>query len=353
MKTLLFFESAERSIPKITAWHLADLGEYLGKQKLYERQSPQKLRALKEHAIIESAVSSNRIEGVNIDPARVKEVVFGKAHLRDRDEEEVRGYRKALELIHMKSGSLDVSGETICELHRLARGGIGDAGKYKSRDSDIIERYPDGRVRIRFKTVTANETPRYMKLLITASHDCIKERWTHPLIAMAAFNLDFLCVHPFRDGNGRVSRLLMLLQSYHLGYEVGRYISLERIIEENKQRYYETLEESSKGWHEGKHDPWPYLNFVLSVLKTAYKEFEDRAGSIRSPRGSKTEMVHNAVLAVDRDFTVADIEKKCPAVSRDMIRTVLKSMQKDDLVECIGRGPGALWKKKGNTSKRG
>ncbi|MBI5875762.1 MAG: Fic family protein [Deltaproteobacteria bacterium] len=353
MKTLLFFEAAERAIPKITAWHLADLGEYLGKQKLYERQAPQKLKALKEHAIIESAVSSNRIEGVNVDPARVKEVVFGRAHLRDRDEEEVRGYRKALELIHTKSHSLDVSEEAICELHRLARGGIGDAGEYKSRDSDIIERYPDGRVRIRFKTVSASETPRYMKLLIKAWQECIKERWMHPLIAMAAFNLDFLCVHPFRDGNGRVSRLLMLLQCYHLGYEVGRYVSLERIIEENKQRYYETLEESSKGWHEGKHDPWPYLNFVLFVLKTAYKEFEERAGATVSRRGSKTEMVHHAVYAIERNFTVADIEKMCPAVSRDMIRTVLKSMQKEGKIECIGRGPGALWKKKGNTSKRG
>jgi len=353
MKTLLFFESAAQSVPQSTAWYLADLGEHLGKQELYTRQAPQKLKALKEHAIIESAVSSNRIEGVTVDPARVKEVVFGRAHLRDRDEEEVRGYRKALELLHTKSSALKVSEDTIRELHRLARGGIGDAGKYKSRDSDIIERYPDGRARVRFKTVAANETPRYMKLLVKAWRDCIKERWIHPLIALAAFNLDFLCVHPFRDGNGRVSRLLMLLQYYHFGHEVGRYISLERIIEENKQRYYETLEESSKGWHEGKHDPWPYLNFVLSVLKTAYKEFEERAGSITSPRGSKTEMVYQAVFAVDRDFSVADIEKKCPAVSRDMIRTVLKAMQKTGVVECIGRGPGALWKKKGSTSKRG
>ncbi len=348
MKTLLFFESAAQSIPQSTGWYLADLGEHLGKQELYARQAPQKLKALKEHAIIESAVSSNRIEGVTVAPARVKEVVFGRAHLRDRDEEEVRGYRKALELLHTKFSDLSLSENTIRELHRLARGGAGDAGEYKSRDSDIIERYLDGRVRVRFKTVSATDTAQYMQLLVKAWQDCTKERWTHPLIALAAFNLDFLCVHPFRDGNGRVSRLLMLLQCYHFGYEVGRYISLERIIEENKQRYYETLEQSSKGWHEGKHDPWPYLNFVLSVLKTAYKEFEERVGSIASPRGSKTEMVYHAVHAIGRDFTVADIEKKCPAVSRDMIRTVLKAMQKSGMVECIGRGPGALWKKKGN-----
>lgn len=353
MKTLLLFESAVQSIPQSTAWYLADLGEYLGKQELYMRQVPQKLKALKEHAIIESAVSSNRIEGVNIEPSRIKEVVFGKAHLRDRDEEEVRGYRKALELIHTKSGSLEMSEDTLRELHRLARGGIGDAGEYKSRDSDIIERYSDGRVRILFKTVPVKETPQHMKLLVKAWHNCMKERWTHPLIALGAFNLDFLCVHPFRDGNGRVSRLLMLLQYYHFGYEVGRYISLERIIEENKQRYYEALEESSKGWHEGKHDPWPYLNFVLFILKTAYKEFEERAVTTGSLRGSKTEMVHQAVHAIGGEFTVTDIEKDCPAVSRDMIRIVLKTMQKANEIECLGRGPGALWKKKGNNSKRG
>ncbi|MDR4509822.1 MAG: Fic family protein [Candidatus Brocadiaceae bacterium] len=353
MKTLLVFESAAQSVPQSTAWYLADLGEHLGKQELYTRQSPQKLKALKEYAIVESTVSSNRIEGVTIDPARVKEVVFGRAHLRDRDEEEVRGYRNALELLHTKSGSLAVSEGTIRKMHRLARGGIGDAGEYKSRDSNIIERYPDGRVRIRFKTVSAIATPQSMKLLTKAWQDCIKERWIHPLIALAAFNLDFLCIHPFRDGNGRVSRLLMLLQCYHLGYEVGRYISFERIIEENKHRYYETLEQSSKGWHESKHNPWPYLNFVLSILKTAYKEFEERAGLIESPRGSKTEMVHHAIHTIGREFTVADIEKKCPVVSRDMIRTVLKTMRKDGVVECVGRGPGALWNKKGNTSKRG
>ncbi len=160
MRTLLFFESAVQSIPQSTAWYLADLGEYRGKQELYVRQAPQQLKALKEHAMIESAVSSNRIEGVNVAPARIKEVVFGRAHLRDRDEEEVRGYRKALELIHKKSGSLDVSEDAICELHRLERGGMGDAGEYKSRDSDIIERYPNGRERIRFTTVPAKETPR-------------------------------------------------------------------------------------------------------------------------------------------------------------------------------------------------
>jgi Fic family protein len=137
---------------------------------------------------------------------------------------------------------------------------------------------------------------------------------------MATFNLDFLCIHPFRDGNGRVSRLLLLLQCYHLGYEVGHYISLERLIEQNKERYYETLEKSSEGWQEGKHNPWPYVNFVLYTLKTGYREFEERVGQMRSPRGAKTELLINTIGRQPGPFRISDIQKECPGVSLDLIR---------------------------------
>ena len=228
---------AEKSnIPTTTAWYLADLGEARGKQELFTKQSPQRLKMLREHALIESAISSNRIEGVTVDQSRVKAVVMGKSLLRDRDEQEIRGYRDALKLIHEQSAKLPVSEKTILRMHRLSRANIGDAGKYKAKDSDIIERSPDGRVRVRFKTVSARKTPAAMRELIGAWRDSLDERAVHPLIGIAAMNLDFLCIHPFRDGNGRVSRLLLLLQCYRLGYEVGRYISLERVIEENKDK---------------------------------------------------------------------------------------------------------------------
>ena len=129
---------------------------------------------------------------------------------------------------------------------------------------------------------------------------------------MAAFNLDFLCIHPFRDGNGRVSRLLLLLQCYHLGYEVGRYISLERLIEENKERYYETLEQSSVGWHEGKHDPWPYINYLFFIIKSAYKEFENRLGQIKSPRGAKTQMIEGAIGKFRGSFSLSNLKALVP-----------------------------------------
>jgi Fic family protein len=347
MVTLKQLSTKLEAVPAATSWYLADLGEARGKQELFTKQSPQRLKVLKEHALIESAVSSNRIEGVTIDQSRVRTVVFGKAHLHDRDEEEVRGYRNALKLIHEQGANLSVSEDTILKLHRLTRGDIWDAGKYKDKDGDIIEKYPDGRERVRFKTVSAVRTPAFMAELIDLWNNGLYERRTQPLILMAAFNLDFLCIHPFRDGNGRVSRLLLLLQLYHLGYDVGRYISIERIIEQSKDRYYETLEQSSEGWHKGEHDPWPYINYILFTLKTAYQEFENRVGQVKSPRGAKTELIASAVNGFSGEFTLSDLEQACPGVSRDMVRRVLRDLQKAKSVECLGRGPGAPWRKKG------
>jgi Fic family protein len=353
MMTFKQFSSKPENIPAVTSWYLADLGEARGKQELFTKQSPQRLRVLREHALIESAVSSNRIEGVKVEQSRIRTIILGKSHLRDRDEEEVRGYRNALKLIHEQGVKLPASADTTLKLHKLSRGQIWDAGKYKEQDSDIIEKYPDGTSRIRFKTVPAADTAEYMKKLLEMWNRCLREKWVHPMIALAAFNLDFLCIHPFRDGNGRVSRLLLLLQSYYLGYEVGRYISIERIIEQSKDRYYETLEQSSQDWHKGKNDPWPYINYVLFTLKTAYHEFEDRVGQLRSPKGAKTEMIKSAINSFSGDFTLSALEHACPGVSRDMIRKVLKEMQDIKSIECIGRGPGAPWRKRGNTSKRG
>ncbi|WP_218147804.1 Fic family protein [Nitrosomonas sp. Nm166] len=306
------------------------------------------MKTLREHALIESAVSSNRIEGVSVDPARVREVLVApKPLFRDRDEEEVRGYRDALKLIHEGAVRIPVSEATIRRLHQLARGQIWDAGQYKEKDGDIIERYADGRKRVRFRPVSAVGTPTAMAELTADWQRCMDERWIHPLIALAAFNLDFLCIHPFRDGNGRVSRLVLLLQCYQSGYEVGRYISLERLIEENNERYYETLEQSSQGWHEGKHDPWPFINYVLSILKMAYREFAERVGEIKAPRGSKTDLVLAAINRFEGEFTVAQVEQACPGVSRDMVRRVLRELRNANGIECHGRGPAARWKKKG------
>ena len=307
---------------------------------------------MREHALIESAVSSNRIEGVSVEPSRVRDVVVSARPLfRDRDEEEVRGYRDAVTWIHQDAQRIPIATESIQRLHAMTRGQIWDAGLYKEKDGDIIERYPDGRERVRFRTVPAKETPAAMARLVGDWRACLEERWVPPLIALAAFNLDFLCIHPFRDGNGRVSRLIWLMQSYQLGFEVGRYISLERLVEQNKDRYYETLALSSQRWHEAKHDPWHYINYVLFILKSAYREFVERVGETSEPRGSKTQMVLEAIAKMPGTFSLADLERACPGVSRDMIRRVLNA-QKGQSVDYIGRGPGALWQRRGNWRER-
>jgi hypothetical protein len=174
----------------------------------------------------------------------------------------------------------------------------------------------------------------------------MREKWAQPLVLAAALNLDFLCIHPFRDGNGRVSRLLFLLACYHCGIEAGRYISLERIIEENKERYYEVLEQSSQRWHQGKHDPWSTMNFLLFILTQACKEFEQRLGQVKSPRGAKTEMVEHAVETIGGEFGITDLERLCPGVSRDMIRLLFRDLKAAGRIECLGRGPGAKWQKR-------
>ena len=348
MKTLRLFSSGNSSIPGGTSWYLADLGEFRGKQELYTRQSPQRLRTLREHALIESAVSSNRIEGVEVDKSRVATLMFGKPALRDRDEEEVRGYRDALNLIHQNGAKLPVSEATIKKLHKLSRGEIWDAGIYKEKDVDIIQKYADGRSRVRFKTLPAKQTPKAMAEMIELWQRGMREKWVHPLVLAAALNLDFLCIHPFRDGNGRVSRLLFLLACYHCGIEAGRYISLERIIEDNKERYYEVLEQSSQRWHEGKHNPWPAMNFLLFILTHACKEFEQRLGDIKTIPGEKTGLVLTALQNQSGSFSVADLQNACPGVSVDMIRHVLNRLRAEKKVRCLGRGRTSRWEKTGN-----
>ncbi len=356
MMTLRQLAAEPSTLPTRTAWYLAELGEARGRQELFTRQSPQKLKVLREHAIIESAISSNRIEGVEVDQSRIGTLIFGRPALRDRDEEEVRGYRDALKLIHETGAGLPISEATIKRLHRLCRGQIWDAGAYKARDVDILQTYPDGRTRVRFKTVPADKTPAAMAELVTHWDRVLVEKWVPPFVLLAALNLDFLCIHPFRDGNGRVSRLLLLLACYHCGLEVGRYISLERLIEQNKERYYEVLEQSSRRWHEGKHDSWPTINFLLFVLTEACREFEQRVAQIKSPRGEKTAMVLSAIERQAAPFRIADLQAGCPGVSVDMIRVILKRLQRDGKVRAPGHWPGRAVdqnRKLGNDSELG
>jgi len=324
---------------------LRALGEHRGEQELFSQQVPEALETLRTVALVESTESSNRLEGVVAAPNRLRDVVLRDATPADRSEQEIAGYRDALALIHDSATHMPFSVNVIQQLHSmLYRYQPGSGGRWKATQNDIVERAPDGSItRVRFRPVSPVATPGAMQNLISL-WDQASDLQREPLLTGPLAILDFLCIHPFADGNGRTARLLTLLLLYRSGYTVGRYISLERVIEDSRDTYYDALEASSAGWHEGQHDPYPWLEYFWGVLLRAYDEFRERAGKLLTARGSKTALVEAAVDRRVRPFAISEIEDDCPGVSRDMIRHVLRRLRDEGRVEVNGRGRGAKWR---------
>jgi len=319
------------------------LGEVRGRQDLFTRQFPEQLDTLRTHAIIESTESSNRIEGVVAMPGRVADLVVRRTEPRNRSEQEIAGYRDALQLIHESHADMRFGENIVLQLHHtLYRYQPGAGGRWKSTDNQIVEREADGTItRVRFTPTPAVTTPQAMADLIAHYHAAITGSLADPLVLVPLAVLDFLCIHPFSDGNGRIGRLLSLLLLYHVDYQVGRYVSLERIIEESRETYYDALERSSRVWHTDEHDAHPWLDYFWGVLIRAYDEFEMRVAALQ---GSKTDQVRAAVARRLGAFGIADLEHDCPGVSRDMVRHVLRQMRSEGLVQVEGRGRGAKWR---------
>jgi len=320
------------------------VGEYRGKQELFRRQTPEVLNSLKELAIIESSESSNRLEGIVVPRDRLKALVAQGTMPKDRSEQEVAGYRDVLALIHESADGITFSVNVVLQLYQmLFRHVPSEGGRWKATQNEIVERNADGSLRrVRFVPVSPVATPAAMDALVF-EYAIADDRGKDTLLLVPLAVLDFLCIHPFKDGNGRTARLLTLLLLYHAGYEVGRYISLERIIEESKESYYETLEASSFGWHEGEHDVLPWVTYFWGVLLRAYREFEERVGKIQTARGAKTEMIERTVARQIGAFSISDIERQCPGVSRDWLRLVLRRMRDEGKIAVRGRGRGAKW----------
>lgn len=332
----------------LTARHattLRALGEHRGEQDLFRAQAPKALTTLRTVAIVESAESSNRIEGIVAPPRRIRDLVLHGSPPLDRSEQEIAGYRDALELIHDSAPEMAVRTNVIRQLHQtLFRYQPETGGRWKAVQNDIVERGERGQViRVRFRPVSPVATPAAMESL-TELWLRARDRQREPLLLIPLFILDFLCIHPFADGNGRTARLLTLLLLYRCGYEVGRYISLERVIEESRETYYEALERSSTGWHAGEHDPYPWFEYFWGVLLRAYGEFRERARTLLEGPGSKTALVQAAVRRRRQPFAISDIELDCPGVSRDMIRHVLRALRDGGEVVVEGRGRGARWR---------
>ena len=323
---------------------LRQIGEYKGRQQLYHRQTPEILESLKKTSLIESSESSNRIEGIVAPRNRVQEIVLEATTPKNRPEQEIAGYRDALALIHESAANMPVSVNVILQLHTMIHRYMpGEGGKWKKTDNEIVETAADGAVkRVRFKPTSAVETPAAMDALVDRYKASLKLA-IDPLVVIPLTAFDFLCIHPFTDGNGRVSRLLTLLLLYKHGFEAGRYISIERIFEESKETYYETLEASSVHWHESEHDVHPWLNYFWGVVLRSYREFEERVGEIRTGRGAKSQLVRDAVLRKSNPFAISDIIRDCPGVSRDMVRVVLRKLRDEGIIEQQGRGRGSKW----------
>lgn len=324
------------------------IGEYKGKQELFKQQIPQVLKTLRQAAIIQSTESSNRIEGITVPLERIQKLVSEKTTPRDRSEQEIAGYREVLTTIHSSYSHIPFTPNVVLQLHRdLYQFAVNTGGRWKTVDNEIAATYPDGTKVVRFRPTPAYETSAAMERL----HDRFNYLWEsgkiEPLLLIPTYILDFLCVHPFLDGNGRMARLLTLLLLYKADYEVGRFISLERIVENTKESYYDTLYLSSQNWHEGQHNLLPWWEYFLGVmLLSAYREFEERVGYVTTTKGTKTEMVLDAISNLPTEFFVRELQEKCPTVSRDLIRHVLRQQRDAEHLECLGRGAKARWRKR-------
>ncbi len=326
---------------------LRRMGEYRGKQALYFQQSPEVLETLRRVATIESTESSPRIEGIEIPHRRVEDLVLRSAKPQNRSEQEVAGYRDALQLIYDSARDMPFSINVILQLHTVMYRYLPNAGgRWKQTNNDIVERNPDGSIRrVLFSPTPPHLTTSAMEDLVTNYVSAIERHLQDPLFIVPLTIFDFLCIHPFTDGNGRIARLLTLLLLYHFDYQVGRYISIERVYEETRETYYESLEASSQHWHEERHEVHPWLNYFWGMLLRGYAEFEERVGTIRTGRGSKTARVRDTVGRRIGPFSISDIEADCPGISRDMIRNVLRQMRDEQRIISTGKGRAAKWVK--------
>lgn len=325
---------------------IRQIGENKGRQDLFRIQAPEKLENLRQVALIQSVESSNRIEGVTAPPDRIAALIREKVTPQNRSEAEIAGYRDVLGTIHASASDVPFSERVVLQFHRdLMKYGTVPGGVWKPVQNEIEEVRADGTRFVRFRPTEPHLTPDAMQELHQAFRQNLKEGRHEPLILVALYVLDFLCIHPFTDGNGRMARLLSVLALYHQGYEIGRYISLERVIEQTKESYYDTLYRASQGWHEDRHDPMPWVDYWLGTILAAYREFESRIGQLSTGHGSKTAIVVTAIERMLGSFSISELEAACPSVSRDWIKAVLEQLKREGRLKVSGRGRGARWSK--------
>ena len=318
--------------------------EFKGRQQLYLEQKPQELEALVEIAKIQSTESSNAIEGIATTNARLKSLMADKTTPRNRGEEEIKGYRYVLNLIHENFEYMPVRKNYILQLHKILYQFSGErfGGKFKDTPNEIDMKYPDGRTVLLFKPLEPFETPDAVEKICEEYDKAINQYGIDPLIAIPVFIHDFLCIHPFNDGNGRMSRLLTTFLLYRSGFVIGRYISLEKKIEITKDEYYIALQESSHNWHEEKNDDTAFIKYILGTIVAAYRDFEERVNMV-GKKMSARDMVEKAVRLKIGKFTKNDIMELCPEIGRGSVENTLKALCEEGIIKKEGKGRATFY----------
>lgn len=319
---------------------LSQIHEFKGEQNLFIEAQSDTLTQLVEIAKIQSTEASNKIEGIFTSDERLKKLVTNKTTPRSRNEQEIAGYRDVLSTIHDSYEFIPVRPSIILQLHRdlYKFSGKSIGGAYKNADNVIAEEDNEGNRFIRFQPIPAWETPDSIEALCDAFDDAIARNEADPLLIIPMFILDFLCIHPFNDGNGRMSRLLTLLLLYRAGYIVGKYISIEKVIETTKDTYYEALQSSSQGWHEEENDYAHFVRYMLGVILSAYRDFSSRVRVLTTSGMSKPDRIREIIKDTLGKITKTEIMQKCPDISQVTVQRTLNDLIKNGDIIKIGGG---------------
>ncbi len=323
---------------------IAAIYRYAGKQELYLKQRPRELDKLVEIAKVQSTEASNAIEGIVTTNTRIKQLVEDKTTPRNRDEEEIAGYRDVLNIIHESFDSISITKNYILQLHKILCSHMNNpiAGQTKTVQNYISATYPDGHTEVLFTPLSPFETPEALEKICDEYNKAIGNFEVEPLIAIPVFIHDFLCIHPFNDGNGRMSRLLTTLLLYRSGFFVGKYISLEAKIAKDKDLYYKALSQTQDGWHEGEEDVIPFVKYILGTILAAYKDFEDRF-EIVEEKLPAIEMVRKATQNKIGKFNKQDIRELCPSLSISSIEGSLRKMVENGELRREGSGKATVY----------
>lgn len=350
MREFNYSKLSERTWDNEIMAYVAQIHEYKGKQELFLRQKPVELNRLIEIAKIQSTESSNQIEGIVTTNARLKQLVENKTTPKNRDEEEILGYRNVLNIVHESYEAIPVRSNYILQLHgeMLKHTAFAYAGKYKTAPNEIDMVLENGEKVVLFKPLEPYETPDAIDRLCDEFDKALNESVVDPLILIPNFILDFLCIHPFNDGNGRMSRLLTLLLLYRSGYIVGQYISIEKAIADTKDSYYAVLQQSNQKWYEGDNDPKAFIKYMLGIVLSCYREFESRV-MLASKTGNKStayDIVKKYTESTLGKFSKQDTLISCPSLGSSSVEAALKKLVEEGVIIRTGSGRKTMYMNK-------